>query len=87
MPELARFFGIIVYMNGRDHNPPHVHALYGDREALVSLDGAVLPGGCRAEPCPWPMNGSPSTAPNCWGTGNVRNSGNPCNPSSPWSDR
>jgi hypothetical protein len=42
MPELARFFGIVVYMNWRDHNPPHIHALYGEHEALVSLDGAVL---------------------------------------------
>lgn len=45
MPELARFFGIVVYMNWRDHNPPHIHAMYGDREALVSLDGEVLAGG------------------------------------------
>jgi hypothetical protein len=44
MPELARFFGIVVYMNCRDHNPPHIHALYGEHEALVSLDGAVLAG-------------------------------------------
>lgn len=44
MPELARFFGIVVYMNWRDHNPPHIHALYGEHEALVSLDGAVLAG-------------------------------------------
>ncbi len=45
MPELARFFGIVIYMNWRDHNPAHVHALYGDDEALVSLDGEVLAGG------------------------------------------
>jgi hypothetical protein len=44
MPELARFFGIVVYMNWRDHNPPHIHALYGEHEALLSLDGAVLAG-------------------------------------------
>jgi hypothetical protein len=44
MPEISRFFGIIVYMNWRDHNPPHIHAVYGEHEALVSLDGAVLAG-------------------------------------------
>lgn len=44
MPEISRFFGIVVYLNWRDHNPPHVHALYGGHEALVSLDGAVLAG-------------------------------------------
>ena len=44
MPEISRFFGIIVYMNWRDHNPPHFHARYGDHEAIVSLDGEVLDG-------------------------------------------
>lgn len=44
MPELARFFGIVVYTNWRDHNPPQIHALYDEEEALVSLDGAVLAG-------------------------------------------
>lgn len=44
MPELARFFGIIVYMNWRDHNPPHIHAVYGEHEALVSLNGKVIGG-------------------------------------------
>ena len=44
MPEIARFFGIVIYMNWRDHNPPHVHALYGDHEALIGFDGAVLAG-------------------------------------------
>jgi hypothetical protein len=44
MPELSRFFGIVVYMNWRDHNPHHIHAIYGGHEALVSLDGAVLAG-------------------------------------------
>jgi len=44
MPELSRFFGIIIYMNWRDHNPPHIHACYGEHEALVSLNGKVLSG-------------------------------------------
>jgi len=26
MPTISIFFGIIVQMNWRDHNPPHVHA-------------------------------------------------------------
>ncbi len=45
MPEIARFFGIIIYMNWRDHNPPHFHAVYGEYEAIISLDGALLAGG------------------------------------------
>jgi Domain of unknown function (DUF4160) len=45
MPEIARFFGIVIYMNWRDHNPPHFHAVYGEHEAIISLDGALLAGG------------------------------------------
>lgn len=41
MPELSRFFGIVIYMNWRDHNPPHFHAVYGDHQAIVSLEGAM----------------------------------------------
>jgi len=44
MPELSRFFGIIIYMNWRDHPPPHFHAVYGDFEALMTLDGQVYAG-------------------------------------------
>lgn len=28
MPELSRFYGIVVRMYYNDHNPPHVHAEY-----------------------------------------------------------
>lgn len=44
MPEISRFFGIVVSMYWNDHNPPHFHAAYGDCEAVVSLDGEVLQG-------------------------------------------
>ena len=44
MPELSRFFGIIIYMNWRDHNPPHIHASYGDDEIIIGLNGKILKG-------------------------------------------
>lgn len=44
MPTLSMFFGIIIRMYVDDHNPPHIHAVYGDNEALYSLDGDVLEG-------------------------------------------
>lgn len=47
MPALSMFFGIIVRMQsekGRRHNKPHVHALYGDNEIIVVIDGDVLEG-------------------------------------------
>lgn len=38
MPELCRFFGIIIRMYYNDHDPPHVDAVYGDEEALIEVD-------------------------------------------------
>ncbi len=37
MPEISRFFGIIIHMFFNDHNPPHFHARYGEYEALISI--------------------------------------------------
>ena len=44
MPEILRFFGIVICMFWTDHNPPHFHAYYGGDEAQISLDGVVLRG-------------------------------------------
>jgi len=45
MPRIAEFDGIRLYLYFRDHNPPHVHALYGEYEALIVIaDGALLSG-------------------------------------------
>ncbi|MFN8497565.1 MAG: DUF4160 domain-containing protein [Anaerolineae bacterium] len=38
MPEVSRFFGIIVRMYADEHNPPHFHAIYGGYEAEVGID-------------------------------------------------
>jgi len=38
MPELCRFFGIIIYMYEYDHLPPHFHARYGEFEAIFSIE-------------------------------------------------
>ena len=51
MPELSRFFGIIIAMYYNDHAPPHFHAKYGDDEASIRIDnGEVMDGalGTRA---------------------------------------
>lgn len=42
MPELCRFYGIVIRMHYGDHAPPHFHAHYGDQEALVSVDSLVV---------------------------------------------
>lgn len=37
MPEISRFFGIVIKMFFDEHNPPHFHAFYGEYEALVEI--------------------------------------------------
>lgn len=38
MPEISRFFGIVIKMFFDDHNPPHFHAEYGDQKATVDIN-------------------------------------------------
>jgi len=38
MPEVSRFFGIVIRKFYNDHAPPHFHASYGDREALIEIE-------------------------------------------------
>jgi len=44
MPVLSRFYGIVVFMNYRDHDPPHVHARYGDHEVIVEIESGLVIG-------------------------------------------
>ena len=37
MPEISRFFGIIIRMFFDDHQPPHLHAEYAGRHARIRL--------------------------------------------------
>ena len=38
MPEISRFFGIIIRMYFDDHDPPHFHAIYGNYEAWLTIN-------------------------------------------------
>lgn len=38
MPEISRFFGIVIAMYYDDHPPPHFHAIYGDDKAEIAID-------------------------------------------------
>lgn len=47
MPVLSRFYGIIIrmYFLQKEHNPPHIHAIYGESMAAITItDGRVLEG-------------------------------------------
>ena len=37
MPEISRFFGIVIRMFYDDHSPPHFHARYGRHQAVISV--------------------------------------------------
>lgn len=49
MPEISRFFGLVIQMFLRDHPPPHIHVRYGSYRAKVRLapvellEGALPP--------------------------------------------
>ena len=42
MPKISEFLGIIIYMYYREHNPPHFHAFYGEREASIAINPPSL---------------------------------------------
>jgi hypothetical protein len=44
MPTISRFYGIAVFMNYNDHNPPHFHARYQDQEVIVEVHSGVVSG-------------------------------------------
>lgn len=49
MPRICEFYGIAIYMYvGREHPPPHFHAIYGEHEAQVGFDGRVINGSLTA---------------------------------------
>jgi hypothetical protein len=38
MPQISRFFGIIISMYYDEHNPPHFHAIYGEYMAEIGIN-------------------------------------------------
>lgn len=48
MPTLSRFYGIVIrmYFLGSEHNPPHIHAIYGEDAAAFDIrTGEMMDGG------------------------------------------
>ena len=44
MPEISRFYGIIVGMFYDDHVPPHFHIEYQEYEATVNIKDGLVKG-------------------------------------------
>jgi hypothetical protein len=40
MPEIARFYGLVVKMffTQSEHNPPHIHVVYGERVGAFAIE-------------------------------------------------
>jgi len=38
MPEIARFYGIVIKLFFGDHPPPHFHAVYGEHIGLFNIE-------------------------------------------------
>lgn len=44
MPEISRFYGIIIKMYFNEYNPPHFHVEYQNYEAIVNIETGELTG-------------------------------------------
>ena len=47
MPVISRFYGIVIkmYLRQKEHNPPHIYAIYGEYIGLFSIqDGEMFEG-------------------------------------------
>lgn len=42
MPEISRFYGIIIRMFWNDHPPAHFHAIYGSHEAIIEIETSEI---------------------------------------------
>lgn len=47
MPELSRFYNIVIkmiYSDNDQHHKPHIHVFYAEHEASIGVDGELLAG-------------------------------------------
>lgn len=44
MPEISRFYGIIIAMFAKDHNPPHIHVKYGNYQITITIEKETVIG-------------------------------------------
>jgi hypothetical protein len=49
MPEISRFFGIIIRMFYDDHNPPHFHVEFHGKKAIFDFQGNILRGSLKSK--------------------------------------
>jgi len=49
MPEISRFYGIVITMFFSEHNPPHFHVRYMEYRALIDITMVPLQALCHVE--------------------------------------
>jgi hypothetical protein len=79
MPEISRFYGIVIRMfaeAGAQHHRPHFHAIYQDHAAIVAI-GSYSAATCQSRSDAWSTPGRNSTVPSCWKIGPSLHSGQP----------
>jgi hypothetical protein len=65
MPEIARFYGVTIFMYFDDHPPPHLHARHGRRGLCSRWPMRVaFMANCRRLECAWFVTGYWRTEPN-----------------------
>ncbi|MBO5513236.1 MAG: DUF4160 domain-containing protein, partial [Mogibacterium sp.] len=60
MPTISRFYGIVIrmYFLAAEHNPPHIHVIYGEYAAEIEIKtGEIifgsLPAKAQSMVCEW----------------------------------
>ncbi len=53
MPEISRFYGILIrmYLIDREHPPRHIHVKYGEHEAVMELENLNIIDGSLPKKC------------------------------------
>ena len=44
MPEISKFYGIVIYMYMNEHNPPHFHVWYENYQAEITIQDGIITG-------------------------------------------
>ena len=48
MPEISRFYGIVIQMYYKEHEPAHFHAEHSGQNATFDFDGELIAGEIRS---------------------------------------
>ena len=83
MPQISRFYGIIILMNFNDHLPPHFHAWYNEYKITVNIDDGEVDGNMPARALRLILEWWEKNKEVLMGTWDMAQSGIPLNPIEP----